>query len=395
MRSQNDDEDFYMALNHDYTVTFEVQKAGESEVTVAARGTWRADGDGVIVELTELRGNPVTTPDVLKFELVDGFPVATEYQAGDTLHNLEAAKFSIGAGERHPLVNELHKRMASIDYLNFTDPGDDLYTEETRKAVVAFQQAQGLLPDGVVNAATWVLLGNPSPPLPAPTPMPLPTTAPPVEGEPPPTGAPDLSKLATHTDDGSPIVYLTFDDGPSSFTTQMNDLFARYDAEVTYFALGQSVRSYPDIVRASASAGHYVANHTYSHESLESMTPEQFMNEVESTKQAILEVAGDLFTLDKDVKYLRPPYGATDANTRNYAAALGYAVVMWDIDPQDWRRPGADVIASHIISSVYPGAIVLSHDGGGDRTQTLAAYETAMRELSAQGYVFKNVFVGP
>jgi len=99
--------------------------------------------------------------------------------------------------------------------------------------------------------------------------------------------------------------------------------------------------------------------------------------------------------LDKDVKYLRPPYGATDANTRNYAAALGYAVVMWDIDPQDWRQPGADVIASHIISSVYPGAIVLSHDGGGDRTQTLAAYETVMRELSAQGYVFRNIFVGP
>jgi peptidoglycan/xylan/chitin deacetylase (PgdA/CDA1 family) len=95
------------------------------------------------------------------------------------------------------------------------------------------------------------------------------------------------------------------------------------------------------------------------------------------------------------VKYLRPPYGATDQNTLSYADALGYAVVLWDIDPQDWRRPGADVIANHIISSVYPGAIVLSHDGGGDRTQTVEAYRTVLAQLSSQGYVFRNIFVGP
>jgi peptidoglycan/xylan/chitin deacetylase (PgdA/CDA1 family) len=85
----------------------------------------------------------------------------------------------------------------------------------------------------------------------------------------------------------------------------------------------------------------------------------------------------------------------TPTRTRNYAAALGYAVVLWDIDPQDWRRPGADAIASHIISSVFPGAIVLMHDGGGERTQSVAALERVLRELSAQGYAFRNVFVAP
>ena len=108
-----------------------------------------------------------------------------------------------------------------------------------------------------------------------------------------------------------------------------------------------------------------------------------------------MNAAGDLLFLDKDVRYLRPPYGATDGDTRQYAANLGYAVVMWDIDPQDWRQPGADILANHIISSVYPGAIVLSHDGGGERSQTVEAYRKVLAELSSQGYAFRNIFVAP
>ncbi len=384
--AQTVEEDYYLVLNEDYTALFEEQKIGQSEVTVIARGTWQLDGEGVIIELTELLGEPVATPDVLKYEYIDGFPVATEYAVGDTLYNLEEAEFTIGSGERHPLVRELHKRLAAIDYLNFTDPGDDLYTEATRRAVVAFQEAQGLLPNGEVDPGTWVLLGSPPPPLPTPTPMDLGT---------PIVGAPDLSRLATHTDDGSPIVYLTFDDGPNGTQTQeIIDLLARYDAQGTFFVLGQMAERYPNLVRAEAMGGHYVANHTYNHSSLEGATPEQFMDQIERTKHIILDIALDLFSLDRDVRYLRPPYGATDANTRSYANSLGYAVVMWDIDPQDWRNPGAQVIAAHIVSSVYPGAIVLMHDGGGDRSQTVTALERVLRELSAQGYVFRNVFVG-
>ena len=481
------DADYYLVLNEDNTARYEEDKIGGSEIEILARGTWRIDGNGVIIELTELLGQPVTKPEVLKYEYVDGFPVATEYQAGDVLFNVAQARFSIGAGERHPLMRELHQRLARIDYLNFTDPGpeSDVYSEETRKAIVRFQKAQGLIPDGVVNGTTWVLLGNPPPPVPTPTPIPLSPSAkpivtttddlnarsgpgtqfdvrgtipqgtslkitgrnadstwlqvpypnansrawisaqfvtvsgdlesvsavgagsfgqeatpvagasPPAIRETPKTDAPDLGKLRTHTEDGKPIVYLTFDDGPSAFTQQILDLMAQYDGECTFFVLGNLVKSNRDLVRAAASAGHYIANHTNSHISLSGVTLEQFMVEIEETRQAILEVAVDVFTLDKDVKYLRPPYGATDANTRNYANSLGYAVVLWDIDPQDWRRPGADVIASHIINSVYPGAIVLMHDGGGERSQTVAALERVLRELSGQGYVFKNVFVVP
>ena len=381
-------EDYYLVLNKDGVAQLEVETITDPpEVTVLAQGTWTRDGNGVIIEITELSGQPMEPTETIRYEYQDGFPIATDYQAGGELYKLAEAQFTIGAGERHPLVRELHRRLAAIDYLDFTDPGDDLYSETTRKAVVAFQESQGLLPNGEVNPATWVLLGNPQPPRPTPTPLP-----PPAAGV-PGTGVPDIDNLPTHTADGNPILYLTFDDGPSGYTQQMLDLLARYGGQGTFFVLGKVAKAKPELIRAEAQGGNYVANHTYSHTSLQGISQEDFIAEVEETRQVILDIAGDLFTLDRDVRYLRPPYGATDANTRQYAADAGYAVVLWDIDPQDWRRPGAEVISGHIVREAYPGAVVLLHDGGGDRTQSVAALETTLRDLSAKGYVFRNVFV--
>jgi peptidoglycan/xylan/chitin deacetylase (PgdA/CDA1 family) len=381
-------EDYYLVLNEDGTAQFEAVKITDpADVSVVARGTWARDGAGVLVEVDEFSGQALAQPETVRYEYRDGFPVTTDYQAGGELYNLAEAEFTIGAGERHPLVRELHQRLAAIDYLGFTDPGDDLFSEVTRKAVVAFQESQGLLPSGEVNPATWVLLGNPQQPVPTPTPLP-----PSAEGEPRP-GVPDVDNLPTHTDDGQPILYLTFDDGPSSFSLQMIDLMAEHDAQATFFVLGQAAKSKPDLVRAMAQAGHYVANHTYGHPSLEGVSQEEFLREVEETREIILDIALDLFTLDRDVRYLRPPYGATDANSRQYAADAGYAIVLWDIDPQDWRRPGAKVIADHVVREAYPGAIVLMHDGGGDRAQSVAALETILSTLSQQGYAFQNVYV--
>ncbi len=68
-------------------------------------------------------------------------------------------------------------------------------------------------------------------------------------------------------------------------------------------------------------------------------------------------------------------------------------IVLWNVDPQDWRRPGADVIATHVVSHAYPGAIILSHDGGGDRSQTIEAYRTILPQLQQQGYEFRTIFL--
>ncbi len=394
------EDDFYLTLNQDWTVEVERVDAGATEPIVVARGTWTLDEGSAILELDELRGEPAETPEIIRVELVDGFVVTTEYQAGGELHNLEQAKFSIGSGERHPLVKELHRRLAAVDYLSFADPGDDLYTEATRRAVVAFQQAQGVIPDGVVDTRTWVLLGNPPAPVPTPTPWPVPEEPPADDtgGEAPPATGPSApGEWATHTEDGKPIVYLTFDDGPSVlYTQQMLDLLAQYDAAATFFVLGNSVRNQPDLVRETLSRGSYLGNHTNTHTSLSGITPEQFLQEIESTEQAVVDAAGELLPPPGTVeKYLRPPYGATDANTRAYSEYKGYTVVLWDIDPQDWRQPGTDIITSHILTSVYPGAIVLMHDGGGARTQSVAALETVLRELTSQGWVFRTIYTGP
>jgi peptidoglycan/xylan/chitin deacetylase (PgdA/CDA1 family) len=86
---------------------------------------------------------------------------------------------------------------------------------------------------------------------------------------------------------------------------------------------------------------------------------------------------------------VRPPYGALDAYTRVRAEELGYRVVLWDVDSEDWRRPGADVIAGRIVTGARPGAVLRFHDGGGDRAQTLAALEAVLPVLHARGYTFE------
>jgi peptidoglycan/xylan/chitin deacetylase (PgdA/CDA1 family) len=171
------------------------------------------------------------------------------------------------------------------------------------------------------------------------------------------------------------------------------ELLDQYQAQVTFFNIGKNVVTWPEVVRDVAIAGHYIADHTWDHANLEGMPAEQFIQEADKTRQAILEAAGDLFTLDRNVRYLRPPYGATDNDTYVYAAQQGFAVVLWTIDPQDWRNPGAEVIANHIIENVYPGAIILSHDGGGDRSQTIEAYRMALPALQEKGYVFYTIFL--
>jgi peptidoglycan/xylan/chitin deacetylase (PgdA/CDA1 family) len=88
---------------------------------------------------------------------------------------------------------------------------------------------------------------------------------------------------------------------------------------------------------------------------------------------------------------VRPPYGAISAENRQWLAEMGLTSVLWDIDPQDWRRPGVDAIAGHVLNHVFPGAIVLLHDGGGERSQTVAALEIILSELSARGYRFLNI----
>lgn len=180
---------------------------------------------------------------------------------------------------------------------------------------------------------------------------------------------------------GERVVYLTFDDGPHpSYTPPILDLLARYNARATFFVLGRQVEAHPALTEAIHAAGHKLANHTYSHPALAGVGREIFLREVGTAQNLLGARASGCF---------RPPYGSLDANTYIYAAELGLRLVLWDVDPQDWALPGAGAIAARVLGSTGPGSIVLFHDGGGERSQTVAALATILAELSAQGYRFE------
>jgi peptidoglycan/xylan/chitin deacetylase (PgdA/CDA1 family) len=196
--------------------------------------------------------------------------------------------------------------------------------------------------------------------------------------------------LSTHTAEGRPILYLTFDDGPHPQTTaQVVEVLDRYGARATFFVVGKQVRRWPDALRTAAAGGHTIANHTWSHRSLAGISLEEFSEQLIATENAIQEKAGDLLGPDYRPLYLRPPYGRVDATTEGYAAQSGYLVAKWDLDPQDWRRRGVEQIAGFVVGRAFPGAVVVLHDSGNE--QTVAALDTILRELSAQGYEFRGM----
>jgi peptidoglycan/xylan/chitin deacetylase (PgdA/CDA1 family) len=206
--------------------------------------------------------------------------------------------------------------------------------------------------------------------------------------------APDISKRPTNTEGGAPIIYFTFDDGPAEDTAAMLDVLAQHGAKATFFVVGGMVQKNPHLLRAEAEAGHYIGNHTLTHPHLEGMPYEDYLREMEETAAAVQHAAGDLLTIDGRMHLMRPPYGSIDENTAPWSRELGYDMVLWDIDPNDWSESGTDSIASQVLAEAKPGAIVLLHDGGGDRSQTVAALKQILPELTAKGYVFHSLYLG-
>ena len=210
---------------------------------------------------------------------------------------------------------------------------------------------------------------------------------------PPPTTAtdPPAATVAPTTTAEAPepasgaVVYLTFDDGPHpTYTPQVLDILARHGARATFFVLGSLAENHPDLVERIVAEGHTVANHTWNHENLAGLPHPSFDDTIGRT-QAVL--AGHA------TPCLRPPYGSTDAFTRDWAAALGLDLVLWTVDTNDWRRPGAQVVADRVVQGAANEAIVLMHDGGGNRTQTVDGLDLALNRWSGRDLRFEPVCV--
>ena len=178
-------------------------------------------------------------------------------------------------------------------------------------------------------------------------------------------------------------IFLTFDDGPHPIWTPMIlDVLARHDARATFFVTGQLAASYPNLVEQIASAGHTLANHTWGHEALTSLSQQEFKETLLRTQAVLGEHA---------TPCLRPPYFLSSDDVRQQAARLGLRLVFGSLAPQDWQLPGADVIAERIITGAYPGAVIVLHDGGGDRSQTVEGLAMALDILNGAGFAYEPI----
>ena len=186
---------------------------------------------------------------------------------------------------------------------------------------------------------------------------------------------------------GEHQVALTFDDGPDpKWTPQVLDILKANGVNATFFLVGVNAEKYPDLVRRIVAEGHEIGNHTYYHPNLAICWPEHIRLELNATQLLLETITGRSTTL------FRPPYNAdtspsslADLAPLRIANDLNYLVVLENIDPQDWARPGADVILQRIKQQRRDGSIILLHDAGGDRSQTVAALPRIIDWLETRG----------
>ncbi|MDX2974159.1 polysaccharide deacetylase family protein [Kribbella solani] len=180
-------------------------------------------------------------------------------------------------------------------------------------------------------------------------------------------------------------VYLTFDDGPSTYTPQVLKILRAYGARATFFEIGQNVARYPYLTRQVYQQGNSVQNHTWSHPDLRHVSAAVFRSQVQKTDRYIRAQLGYTPIC------LRPPDGSTNKQVTRRAAALGKKIRLWTIDTRDWSRPGTSVIVRRALANVHNGSVILMHDGGGNRSQTVAALPTILRALKARGFGFTTM----
>lgn len=177
---------------------------------------------------------------------------------------------------------------------------------------------------------------------------------------------------------------MTFDDGPSAtLTPKLLDLLAAHHIKATFFVIGENVAEHPEIVARAAREGHEIGNHSWSHPNFGKMSDESVRRQLEQTDDAIKNATGKRPTL------LRPPYGSITAREKRWIHdEFGYDIILWDVDPYDWKRPGPAVVRARILKETRPGSIVLSHD---IHPGTIEAMPSTFDELEAKGFKFITV----
>ena len=181
-----------------------------------------------------------------------------------------------------------------------------------------------------------------------------------------------------------PYIAITFDDGPhATLTPKLLDMLAARRLKATFFIIGQNGAEYPDIMKRIVREGHELANHSWSHPNLAKMSDDAVRAQMQKTDEVIAAAAGKRTTL------MRPPYGSITPRQKEWInESFGYRTIIWDVDPFDWRRPGAGVIRDRIVSQTQAGSIILVHD---IHPGSIDAMPETFDQLTAKGFKFATV----
>lgn len=181
------------------------------------------------------------------------------------------------------------------------------------------------------------------------------------------------------------VVALTFDDGPWPDTPQFLGVLEREHVVATFFQIGEQVGTYgPPVDRRMLGDGDVIGDHTWSHPDV-SGDGSFAAGQISSTAAAIRNLTGFNPCL------FRAPGGAVSSALISEARSMGLITIQWDVDPRDWSRPGTGAIYSNVVSTAQNGSIILQHDGGGDRSETLAALPQEIDTLRARGFGFVTI----
>lgn len=224
---------------------------------------------------------------------------------------------------------------------------------------------------------------TPKPPPPSTAPATRPSTAATAPPAPPTSGV--STTVVRSTASGGRTVALTFDDGPGPATGEVLDLLARYGVKATFCQIGRQAAAEPAVVKRIRAAGHRLCDHSVTHpQPFAALPHDKAAYEISTARDMIVQAGGP----GTEVPWFRAPGGGFTADNQRIAADHGLRPLGWSVDPRDWSRPGVASIVSTVQSQLKPGGVILLHDGGGDRGQTVAALKQLLPWLVAQGYRF-------
>ena len=177
---------------------------------------------------------------------------------------------------------------------------------------------------------------------------------------------------------------MTFDDGPSAANTpRLLDLLKERKIHATFFFVGQCVQDHPEIVKRIVAEGHEIGNHSWSHPDLAKMNDAAVHDQIQKTQDAIVQACG------VTPKLMRPPYGAFTSRQRSWAnGTWGYKIILWDVDPEDWKYRNAEHVKAEILKQTVAGSIILSHD---IHKTTVDAMPETLDTLLSKGFKFVTV----